>query len=67
MPGEPIAFFFRSTAAADNWPKKKNDVEAGTAQGFAPVPEPGTLMLVGAGLYGLYHQRKRRKEQQLVA
>jgi PEP-CTERM motif len=64
--GEPITFFFRSTAPPTIGDYNLLNGEAGTAEGFQPVPEPGTLMLVGTGLYGLYYQRKRRKEQ-LVA
>jgi PEP-CTERM motif len=65
--GEPIAFFFRSTKPPTIGDYNLLNGEAGTAEGFAPVPEPGTLALLGTGLYGLYRTRKRQRAQQREA
>jgi hypothetical protein len=61
---EPITFFFASTRP----PTIKNyslfsllPVELGTAQGLAPLPEPGSIALFGSGLVGLYAALKRRR------
>jgi PEP-CTERM motif len=61
---EPITFFFVSTQA----PSIKNyslfslmPVEMGTAQGLAPVPEPGSIALFGSGLVALYTAVRRRR------
>jgi hypothetical protein len=59
--GDSITFFFRSTAPPRLGDYNLLNGEAGTAQGLAPVPEPGTLGLMGVGLYGLYQARKRKK------
>lgn len=65
--GEPITFFFRSTKPPTIGDYNLLNGEAGTAEGFAPVPEPGTLALLGTGLYGLYRTRKRQRAQQTIA
>jgi hypothetical protein len=61
---EPITFFFASTAP----PTIKNyslfsllPVELGTAQGLAPLPEPGSIALFGSGLVALYTAVRRRR------
>jgi PEP-CTERM motif len=61
--GEAITFFFRSTKPPTIADYNLLNGEAGTAEGFAPVPEPGTLALLGTGLYGLYRTRKRQRQQ----
>jgi hypothetical protein len=38
--------------------------EAGTgADALAPIPEPGTFMLLGSGIAALYAHVRRRKRQ----
>jgi len=61
---EPITFFFASTRP----PTIKDyslfslvPTELGTAQGLAPVPEPGSLALFGSGLVALYTTIRRRR------
>lgn len=60
---EPITFFFASTLP----PTIKNynslsllPFELGSAQGLAPVPEPGSIALFGSGLVWLYARMRRR-------
>lgn len=59
---EPIAFFFRSTRPPTVGDYNLLNSEAGTAEGLAPVPEPGTLMLVSAGLIALGARHRRKKQ-----
>jgi PEP-CTERM motif len=59
--GEPLTFFFRSTKPPTIGDYNLLNSEAGTAEGFAPVPEPGTLALLGTGLVGLWRARARKK------
>lgn len=61
---EPITFFFVSTQP----PSVKSyslfsfmPIEMGTAQGLAPVPEPGSIALFGSGLVALYTAVRRRR------
>jgi hypothetical protein len=61
---EPITFFFVSTLP----PTIKNyslfsliPGDVGTAQGLAPVPEPGSIALFGSGLVALYTAVRRRR------
>jgi hypothetical protein len=65
--GESIAFFFRSTKPPTIGDYNLLNGEAGTAEGFAPVPEPGTLMLTASGLYALYRRTKKRREAAALA
>jgi hypothetical protein len=62
-PGEPITFFFLSNRPPGFGDYNLLSDEAGTANGLAPVPEPGTLALFGSGLAALYYRAKRRKQQ----
>ena len=61
---EPITFFFVSTLP----PGLKaynligaHSFETGTAPSLAPVPEPGSIALLGSGLVGLYAAVRRRR------
>jgi hypothetical protein len=61
---EPITFFFVSTLP----PTIKSyslfsliPGDVGTAQGLAPVPEPGSIALFGSGLVALYTAVRRRR------
>ncbi len=58
---EPISFFFVSTKPPTLGDYNLIGLESGTAAGFAPVPEPGTIALLGSGLVGLYTARRRRR------
>ena len=61
---EPITFFFASTkppTIKDYNLYSLMPVEVGTAQGLAPVPEPGSIALFGSGLVGLYTAMRRRR------
>ena len=65
--GEPITFFFRSTKPPTLGDYNLLNGEAGTAEGFAPVPEPGTMMLTASGLYVLYRRAKKRRAEAALA
>ncbi len=68
---EPITFFFVSTRppfftltppSAEAMPYSLlTDEVFGTAQSLAPVPEPGSIVLFGSGLVGLYAVVRRRR------
>lgn len=61
---EPITFFFASTLppTIKNYSLfTLNPLELGSAQGLAPVPEPGSIALFGSGLVALYTAIRRRR------
>jgi hypothetical protein len=62
----PISFFFVSTKPPGlggdyNLVRGLPDMESGTASSYAPVPEPGSIALLGSGLVGLYTALRRRR------
>jgi hypothetical protein len=62
--GEPITFFFVSTKRPGISDYNLTSSEVGTAQSYAPVPEPGSIALLGSGLVGLYATVRRRRQRQ---
>ena len=50
---EAVTFFYQSIIAPTVKDYNAIDGETGTAQGYAPVPEPATLLLLGSGLTAL--------------
>ena len=61
-PFEPIAFFFVSVQppGARAYDLLSPDFGLGTAQTLGPIPEPGSFVLLGSGLAGLYAAVRRR-------
>ena len=64
---EPITFFFMSSLPPGKLKAYnlvgRDGVETGTATSLAPVPEPGSIALLGSGLMGLYAAVRRRRSQ----
>jgi hypothetical protein len=58
---EPISFFFVSTRPPIIGDYNLIGLESGTAQSYAPVPEPGSIALLGSGLVGVYAAVRRRR------
>ncbi len=51
--GEMVRLFYQSTLPPSVGKYNLIDTAVGTANGYAPVPEPATMLLVGGGLLGL--------------
>ena len=62
-PFEPIAFFFVSIQppGARGYDLLSPDIGLGTAQTLGPIPEPGSFVLLGSGLAGLYAAVRQRR------
>jgi len=60
---EAVTFFFVSTLPPTIRDYNLINLEAGTSQNLAPVPEPGSIALFGSGLAGLYAAVRRRRNQ----
>ena len=60
---EPIAFFFVSVQppGARAYDLLSPDFGIGTAQTLGPIPEPGSFVLLGSGLAGLYAAIRQRR------
>ena len=62
---EPIAFFFatdlRPGGVTKGYTLGLVTGEGGTASSLAPIPEPGSIALLGSGLVGLYAAVRRRR------
>jgi hypothetical protein len=58
---EAITFFFVSTAPPRLGDYNVINGRIGTATSFAPIPEPGSIALLGSGLIGLYASVRRRR------
>jgi PEP-CTERM motif len=60
---EPIRFFYVSTNPPGIGDYNLGSTEVGTAQSYAPIPEPGSIALLGSGLVGLYAAVRRRRNR----
>jgi hypothetical protein len=61
--GEAITFFFVSTRPPTSGQYGLINGEAGGATTYAPIPEPGSMALIGAGLLGLAGAIRRKRSR----
>jgi hypothetical protein len=62
--GDSIRFFFVSTQGPGLGDYNLSTSDVGTATSYAPIPEPGSIALLGSGLVGLYAAIRRRRQLQ---
>jgi hypothetical protein len=65
--GDNIKFFYVSTnppsSTLRDYGLSASAVSPGTAQSYAPTPEPGSMLLLGSGLAALYGARRRHNQK----
>jgi hypothetical protein len=58
--GDDVTFFFQSTVPPGVGSYAVIDGFVGVGESYAPVPEPGTLLLLGSGISALALRRRRK-------